>query len=326
MPLVVFVALVVVVDLVTGPGGAADQLRSGASTVLGPISRAASATGRAVADAARGFTGASRRETDRLRRENDALRLAARANAEDRRRAAELDALLRTAGLGQYRVVPARVVAIADAAAPQALATLDAGSRDGIRPDQTVLSGAGLVGRVLRVGPTTCDVLLITDPGFSVGVRLEGTGLIGVASGAGKRPMDLRLLDAQTQVDAGTRLVTLGSAGGRPFVPGVPVGEVRTVQTAAGTLARLGSVAPFVRPATVDLVGVVVQPPRQDPRDAVLPPQPTDAPAATPTPAPTSASSGPSPTLSSTPSSAPSAGPSAASPSAVASDRRAASP
>ena len=107
------------------------------------------------------------------------------------------------------------------------MVTLDAGSRDGVKPELTVLSGQGLVGRVVRVGPTTCDVLLLTDPTFSVGVRLEASGLIGVASGNGDLPMSLKLLDAQTKVVPGARLVTLGSAGGSPFVPGVPVGEVR---------------------------------------------------------------------------------------------------
>jgi rod shape-determining protein MreC len=151
----------------------------------------------------------------------------------------------------------------------------------------TVLSGEGLVGRVLRAAPVTCDVLLLTDPGFSVGVRLEGTGRIGVATGAADAPMSLSLLDAQTDVRRGARLVTLGSAGDRPFVPGVPVGEVRGVRITPGTLSRSGTVTPYVDPGRLDLVGVVVQPPRTDPRDAVLPPRPARAPAPRPLPRPT---------------------------------------
>ena len=60
-------------------------------------------------------------------------------------------------------------------------------------------------------------------------------------------------------------------------MPGVPVGQVTSVQTSPGTLSRTGRVQPFVVPATTDLVGVVVQPPRRDPRDAVLPPRPSAA-------------------------------------------------
>jgi rod shape-determining protein MreC len=273
-PLVVLTVCLILLDVAAGPGGATDRLRGVAAAVLGPAERAVSGSWRALSDAGRGLTGASRRESDDLRRQNDALRLAARAGEDDHRRAAELDALLHTAGLGGYRIVPARVLALSAQQDPQRLATLDAGSRDGIRREMTVLSGQGLVGRVVRVGPTTCDVLLVTDPSFSVGVRLEASGLIGVATGGGDEPMGLRLLDAQTRVSPGARLVTLGSAGGSPFVPGVPVGEVRSVRTSPGTLSRTGRVEPYVLPATTDLVGIVVQPPRTDPRDAVLPPRP----------------------------------------------------
>jgi rod shape-determining protein MreC len=277
-PLIVLTVALLLLDLSAGSGGSTDRMRGVASVVLGPAERLASGVARAVSDAAHGLTGGSRRDLDALRRENDALRLAERAGEDDRRRAAELDSLLRAAGLGRYRIVPARVVALSSPQDARRMVTLDAGSRDGVKPELTVLSGQGLVGRVVRVGPTTCDVLLLTDPSFSVGVRLEGSGLIGVATGAGDRPLGLRLLDAQTRVAPGARLVTLGSAAGSPFVPGVPVGEVREVRTAPGTLSRTGRVTPYVTAATLDLVGVVVQPPRTDPRDAVLPPRPSTTP------------------------------------------------
>ncbi|GAA4358918.1 rod shape-determining protein MreC [Angustibacter luteus] len=268
-------AALLLLDVFASPGGAGDRVRGVTSTVLGPAEGAVTGAARAISDAASGLTGHNRAQLDELRRQNDALRLAERASQDDRRRAEEADALLRTAGLGRYRVVAARVVAVSSEQASHRMVTLDAGSRDGVKPELTVLSGQGLVGRVVRVGPTTCDVLLLTDPTFSVGVRLEASGLIGVASGNDDLPMSLKLLDAQTKVVPGARLVTLGSAGGSPFVPGVPVGEVKSVRTAPGTLSRTGQVNPYVEPARLDLVGIVVQPPRTDPRDAVLPPRPT---------------------------------------------------
>ncbi len=285
-PKVVLASLIVLalaflgLDLASGRGGPADSLRAGAAGVLGPVQRAGAAMGRTFGDVGRGFSGTHRQELDALRRENTALGLEQQASADQRRRIAELDGLLRTASIGQYRTVPARVVAASGQQDPQRLITVDAGTKDGIKPDFTVLSATGLVGRVLRVGPSSCDVLLLTDPGFSVGVRLEDSGLIGVVTGAGAEPLELRLLDAQTKVDSGTRLVTLGSANGRPFVPGVPVGRVESVQTKAGTLSRSGTVSGFVQPARLDLVGIVVQPPRSDPRDAILPPKPTPSPSA----------------------------------------------
>lgn len=273
--LVVVTLVLLALDAAATSGGVTDRLRGAASAVLGPALGTVTGAGRAVGDAVSALGGGPRHEIDRLERENASLRLQAAASQDDRRRVHELDDLLRTAGLGRYRMVPARVVAVATGQDGVRSVTIDAGSRDGVRVDMTVICGQGLVGRVRRVGPLTADVLLITDPSFSVGVRLESTGRIGVARGSGDDPMRLELLDAQTSVQPGARLVTLGSVGDRPFVPGVPVGQVLEVHSSPGTLSRTGSVHPFVDPGALDLVGVVVQPPRTDPRDAVLPPRPT---------------------------------------------------
>jgi rod shape-determining protein MreC len=288
-PLLVLTVVLLVVDVTANPAGVTDRVRGGAAAVLGPAEGAASTVARRLTDAWRGLSGQSGKQLEALRRENDALRLQSRATEDDRRRVAELDALLRVSGLGRYRVLPARVVAGAPAQDDARRVTIDAGTRDGVRNGMTVLSGDGLVGRVLRAAPATCDVLLLTDPAFSVGVRLAGTGRIGVATGAGAAPMRLSLLDAQTDVRRGARLVTLGSARDRPFVPGVPVGEVRDVRITPGTLSRSGTVTPYVDPGRLDLVGVVVEPPRSDPRDAVLAPRPKQTPtSAKPAPAATS--------------------------------------
>jgi rod shape-determining protein MreC len=285
LALLVVVALALVaLDASVSSGGVTDRVRGAASAVLGPALGAVTGAAQAVGDAASALGGGPRREIDRLKRENASLRLQAAASDDDRRRAHELDDLLRTAGLGRYRIVPARVIAVAAGQDVVRSVTIDAGSRDGVRTDMTVICGQGLVGRVRRVGPLTADVLLLTDPGFSVGVRLEATGRIGVARGAGDQPMRLELLDAQTSVEPGARMVTLGSVGDLPFVPGVPVGEVLDVQRSPGTLSRTGSVRPFVDPGALDLVGVVVEPPRTDPRDAVLPPRPAPTGTATGTP------------------------------------------
>jgi rod shape-determining protein MreC len=149
--------------------------------------------------------------------------------------------------------------------------TIDAGSRDGIKPDETVLSGDGLVGRVKTVGPFTATVLLAIDEESAVGARLEGNLEIGIVSGRSQGLMELDLLDPQAKVAPGDRLVTYGSRHSNPFVPGVPIGVVVNVRAASG-LTRQATVRPYVDFTALDLVGVVITPPTRDPRDAVLPP------------------------------------------------------
>lgn len=178
--------------------------------------------------------------------------------------------------------------------------TIDAGSDDGLQRDMTVINGAGLVGRVTTVAPTTATVLLATDPGFTAGSRMEGSGEIGFATGQGQGPLKVQLLNGKAQVKPGDRLVTFGSQSGRPFVPGVPVGSVTQVEATPGELTKTVLVQPFVSFTSLDLVGVVVVPPRTDPRDSVLPPVPSPSP--TPVPAQPAAAQ---PTATAQPSGAP---------------------
>ena len=84
---------------------------------------------------------------------------------------------------------------------------------------------------------------------------------VGFTTGQGVRDrgdLDLRLLDGQSSVAPGDRLVTFGSQGDTPYVPGVPVGRVVTVSGSPGSQTRTAVVAPYVDFTSLDLVGVVV--------------------------------------------------------------------
>ena len=80
-------------------------------------------------------------------------------------------------------------------------------------------------------------------------------------------------------------------------MPGVPVGTVTKVDRTGGDLTRSVSVRPFVGFSKLDIVGVVVQPPRKDPRDEVLkakkPAKPKPAPTVTVTKTPSPSASEP---------------------------------
>jgi rod shape-determining protein MreC len=59
----------------------------------------------------------------------------------------------------------------------------------------------------------------------------------------------------------------------------VPVGTVVAVRNAAGGLTGQALVRPYAGFGSLDVVGIVVSPPRHDPRYAVLPPKPQPSPA-----------------------------------------------
>ncbi|MEY9967289.1 rod shape-determining protein MreC [Streptacidiphilus sp. MAP12-16] len=309
--LVLLVAVAFALITVDIHGGDASPLngpRNVAASVFGPVESGVSGMVNPVADAMRSLRDSGTRgdQIRTLEQQNAQLKQQLSSSDLARGRDTELTRLLGTAGSGQYTVKAAQVVAIGPAQGFSWTVTIDIGSNDGIQRDMTVIDGDGLVGRITTVGPTTSTVLLASDPGFSVGTRMEGSGEVGFATGQGAAPMRVELLNGQAQVKPGDRLVTFGSQNERPFVPGVPVGTVTKVEHTPGQLTRTVLVQPFVSFTRLDLVGVVVQPPAADPRYSVLPPKPT-APPAPAAPGPTTPAA-PGSTPASTPAPTPGTG------------------
>jgi rod shape-determining protein MreC len=171
-----------------------------------------------------------------------------------------------------HGLVLARVVAVGTPGptGPERL-TIDVGTRDGIREDQSVVASAGLVGRTVRVGRSTSDVLILGAPDLVVGVRTEGTGLLGTAgppdAGQPREPGQLTFTAiAFGEASSGERLLTLGSPDNVPFVAGIPIGEVAAVDPSSGRVGLTATVTPAVDIATLDVVAVVVPgPPAGEP-------------------------------------------------------------
>ncbi len=219
-----------------------------------------------------GSWGDQRARIAELETENQRLRSLAERSANDRRRADALDGLLRVAGIGQYRIIPAEVIAVGPAQQFAWTVTIDAGRMDGIDRDMTVINGDGLIGRVESVSRNTATVVLIVDASISVGARIAGSSEVGILSGTGREDsLEFQLLDPLAELNAGDALVTFGSKGGRPYAPGIPIGAVESVSGTAGQLSRVATVRPFADMTALTIVGVVVRPPRTDPRDSLLP-------------------------------------------------------
>jgi rod shape-determining protein MreC len=264
------------VSLVTG-------LRHGTQSVLGPFQRAASSAftpiGSFFSDLA--HIGRTRAALKNLESQNSQLRstLIDRKNIESQIK--QLKSVLNLAGKGGYKMVSAKVISQGTSTSFSQSITIDIGTNAHLTRDMTVLCGDGLVGVVKEVYPSTALVMLETDPSFHVGVRIAGSQEIGILSGQGTDRAILQLLDSQTTVKVGDVLLSRGSEGGKPFVPGVPVGTVTSVPNSAGSVSQLAEVQYFTHVHTLGIVAVVVSPPITDPRDALVPSKPI------PTPVPT---------------------------------------
>ncbi|MFD9034853.1 rod shape-determining protein MreC [Streptomyces sp. NPDC059567] len=273
----------ITVDIRGGKESPVDGARQAAAAVFGPVENGVASAVDPIGNAIGAVRDSGERH-DRiaaLERENAALKAKLGSDDRNRSRIRELDTLLKTAGAGQYGIKGAEVIAIGAAQGFSWTVTIDAGANDGIERDMTVLNGAGLVGRVTTVGPSTATVLLANDPDFTVGTRMEKSDELGFATGQGNGPLLVQLLNGKAKVKTGDRLVTFGSQADKPFVPGVPVGEIVRVDPMGGGLTRNVYVRPYVGFSKLDIVGVVVQAPRTNPRDMVLPPKPKPAPTVT---------------------------------------------
>ena len=253
----------ITVDRSTGDDSPLEPARAGAETVLGPVQQAMSAATRPVSDAGDFFTTVDglRDDNERLAADNAELRARLAATEAARTRLAEYDALDEVARDNRLDTVEARVVAVGPAQSFARTVTITAGSRDGVRTDMTVYDADGLVGRVLRVGPTTSTVLLIVDAESVVGGRVGSTAELAFLRGDGDLSGDGRLtmttLDSTTRPVAGETVVSWGSQGGVPYVAGVPLGTVEEVQTSARDSSATVSVQPFADFSSLDVVAVV---------------------------------------------------------------------
>ncbi len=268
--------------------GAGEGARDGANGVFGPIQSAASALVRPIGDFLSSVSslGSKDEHIAELQRTNDELTAQLATTEYERNRAQELNELLRLTGAGQYRTVPAQVVAYGPTQGFAWTVTIDAGSADGVKVDQNVVNGQGLVGRVVRVGTSTSVVVLLVDATATVGARIESSMEVGFLNGTGDPvALELQLLDPFAPAQPGDRLVSFGVRGGA-YVPGIPLGTITEVAGTPGQLTRIATVVPFVDVTTLDLVGVITEAPRTDPRDSVLPPKPKPTPSASPSATP----------------------------------------
>jgi rod shape-determining protein MreC len=238
--------------------------------------------------------GRTRNKIEKLTNENERLRLALQSRKTADVELEQLKGVLDLAGKAEYKVVSAKVLSQGSSTSFTNTITIDAGTTSGIRPNMTVISGFGIVGVVKIVYSGSALVELASDPSFKVGARIAGTQQIGILSGQGSRKALLQLLDNTTTVKVGDVILARGSTGGRPFVPGVPIGEVTAVDNSASAVTQTAEVKFYVNFSTLAVVSVVVKAPEVDPRDALVPPKPV------PTPLPTvTVTATPSPTTSS---------------------------
>jgi len=212
-----------------------DRARSTVLTVLAPVGDFSSRVFEPVGQA---WDGAF--NTDAIQAENQSLRtrvdelegqLTSGAVAKE-----SLQQLLEQVGIpfvGDIPTAPAKVVSGAVSNFDTTL-ELDKGRGAGIVKGMPVVTGRGLIGRVVQVSDNRSRVQLLTDGDLQVGFSVVGTPIIGTARGTGRAGQLTGTVDLARDVAPGQILVTSGLAGS-PYPAGIPVGTIAAVTVDEGS-------------------------------------------------------------------------------------------
>ncbi len=212
-------------------------------------------------------------ENVRLQQKVDALesdlRNARQAESENER----LKGLLGLKEKTGYDSVAARVIA-RDPSAWFNTLTINQGSTSGIELNMPVVTGGGIVGRVVAVSPWTAQVMLITDEQAAVGAivgQLGQSSALGSVKGGGKNGLvEMHHVPGVEKVEVGDYVLTTGQDAIYP--PGLNVGEVVQVTHGTATQPHVIYLKPGARLDQLAEVAVLrYHPPQRPAPDQTLP-------------------------------------------------------
>jgi rod shape-determining protein MreC len=246
--------------------GALHDVQSVGATGLRPFQVAAQRVARPFRDVYGYFSGlaGAKAENKTLRRELRDARALAYANLATAQRAEALQKLMQfeegTRFPNDYRAVNTTVTSYPTSAFAQQV-TIAAGSTSGIRVNTPVITGDGLIGRVVNVSPHTALVTLITDPDANTPARDVDNGVSGLIRHGQGNALFFDRVSKEKKVKRGDIIVTQGTVDRRypdiyPY--GIPIGRVISASTSDIASFLIVQVVPLARFDSLDAVAALV--------------------------------------------------------------------
>jgi rod shape-determining protein MreC len=244
--------------------GSLHGVQRGFLTVISPIQDGANKALKPVRDLIGWFgdTVHAKGQRDQLRKQVEKLRHEVIAERGERQTYNELLAMYRLdhrLSIADYRPVSATVIA----KSPNlwySTVTIDRGESDGVRVNDPVINGEGLVGKVALVAPDGAQVTLITDSTVGVSARIGASGAAGILQPKVGDPNDLLLqyLPPNAPAPRGAIVQTSGTVSSRDdslYPPGIPIGEVTSENSESAY--RSVNVHPLANLHNLDVVQVL---------------------------------------------------------------------
>jgi rod shape-determining protein MreC len=178
-------------------------------------------------------------ENGRLRAENTAL-LTQNDELQERLARAPAAHELAAAQLAHPSGIAATVIGY-DPEAATHVVTIDRGAKDGVRRDDGVVTGRGVVGRIVEVGLFSSKVLLVSDATSKLPAVVQHGRWWAIAVGTSTR-VKLQYVSQDAKLKVGDRVVT---GEGRSFHAGILIGRIKQLEPAsAGALDQTAIVQP----------------------------------------------------------------------------------
>lgn len=196
-----------------------------------------------------------------LAAENGRLRA---ANAELHRRNDELQERLARVPAAQDLIAaklahPDGIAATVIGYDPEAathVVTIDRGAKDGVRRDDGVVTGRGVVGRIVELDPISSKVLLVIDATSKLPAVVQHGRWWAIAVGTSTQ-VKLQYVSQDAKLRVGDRVVT---GEGRSFHAGVLIGRIQQLApTVAGALDQTAIVQPAADLSALSRVVVLPQ-------------------------------------------------------------------
>ena len=140
----------------------------------------------------------------------------------------------------KLKIIPARIINKGIQTNIKSL-TIDVGSRDGIFPNQAVLTPYGVIGKTIQVGETSAIVQSISDNNFRLSVRIMPSGAVGVLRWLDGNICKVYEVQKNVDVNIGDRVITSGFS--KIYPPKLPVGTVSGVYDERGSYQKLINVS-----------------------------------------------------------------------------------
>ncbi len=138
--------------------------------------------------------------------------------------------------------------------------TLDVGSADSVKVNDSVVTENGLVGRVSRVDATTCMVTTILSPDTRVAVVDKQSGDGGIISGSdslcSRKMTGMGKLDGNNKIAADDIVVTSGTGGVYP--PNLIVGKIKELEYNSYDSSQTAVVEPFDDINSITAAAVII--------------------------------------------------------------------